>query len=115
MRFAASAGPVRRPEPSGSYLYCHGGRALVANTDLEIPTLQIGRDDQITPTDFAAWTRPTRWTSAGWADTGSLVFINGCQTAKRRQRHPELRRGLRQHASAGRVIGTENHRGPSSR
>ena len=64
------------------YFYCHGGRALVANTDLEIPTLQIGRDDQITPTDFAAWDEAGGWTSAHWADTAPLVFINGCQTAE---------------------------------
>ena len=63
------------------YFYCHGGRALVANTDLEIPTLQIGRDDQITPTDFAAWDEADGWTSDHWIDTAPLVFINGCQTA----------------------------------
>jgi hypothetical protein len=64
------------------YFYCHGGRALVADTDMEIPTLQIGQDDQITPTDFAAWDEAGGWTSAHWADTAPLVFINGCETAK---------------------------------
>jgi hypothetical protein len=64
------------------YFYCHGGRALVADTAMEIPSLQIGQDDQITPTDFAAWDEAGGWTSAHWADTAPLVFINGCETAK---------------------------------
>jgi hypothetical protein len=36
------------------YFYCHGGKARLAGTDLEIPVLQIGRNDEIAPGDFAA-------------------------------------------------------------
>lgn len=31
--------------------------------------------------DFAAWDEGDAWEAAHWADTGPLVFINGCSTA----------------------------------
>jgi hypothetical protein len=64
------------------YFYCHGGRARLAETDLEIPVLQIGENDQIAPTDFAAWDEAGDWGVAHWRDTAPLVFINGCETVK---------------------------------
>jgi hypothetical protein len=64
------------------YFYCHGGRARLAQTDLKIPVLQIGENDQIAPTDFAAWDEAGDWGVAHWRDTAPLVFINGCETVK---------------------------------
>jgi hypothetical protein len=54
------------------YFYCHGGRARLAETDLEIPVLQIGENDQIAPTDFAAWDEAADWGVAHWRDTAPL-------------------------------------------
>lgn len=64
------------------YFYCHGGRARLAETELEIPVLQIGEKDQIAPGDFAAWDEAGDWGVAHWRDTAPLVFINGCETVK---------------------------------
>jgi hypothetical protein len=65
-----------------AYFYCHGGKARLSETDLEIPVLQIGQDDQIAPGDFAAWDEADAWAASHWRDTAPLVFINGCETAK---------------------------------
>ena len=43
------------------YFYCHGGKARLAGTDFEIPVLEIGRDDEIAPGDFAAWDEADAW------------------------------------------------------
>jgi hypothetical protein len=64
------------------YFYCHGAKARLADTDLEIPLLQIGQSDQIAPTDFATWDAADKWPVSHWRDTAPLVFINGCETAK---------------------------------
>ncbi len=64
------------------YFYCHGGKARLAGTDLEIPVLQIGRNDEIAPGDFAAWDEADAWAASHWRDTAPLVFINGSQTAQ---------------------------------
>lgn len=62
--------------------YCHGGKARLAETHLEIPVLQIGQDDEIAPSDFGAWDEADDWAASHWRDTAPLVFINGCETAK---------------------------------
>ena len=64
------------------YFYCHGRTALLAGTQLEVPFLEIGTDERIGPTDFAAWDEDGAWGPLHWSEIAPLVFINGCGTAQ---------------------------------
>jgi Leucine-rich repeat (LRR) protein len=63
------------------YFYCHGKTALLADTNMTVPFLEIGLDDRIGPTDFAAWDEDGNWGPEHWKEIAPLVFINGCETA----------------------------------
>jgi hypothetical protein len=64
------------------YFYCHGKTALLAGTELPVPFLEIGVNDRIGATDFAAWEEDGKWGPTHWSEVAPLVFINGCETAK---------------------------------
>jgi hypothetical protein len=60
------------------YFYCHGRR--LTDEALDIPTIEIGDQDRIRPSDVNAWF--ATWPSSHWSRVSPIVFINGCHTAE---------------------------------
>jgi hypothetical protein len=72
---------IRKPVLPIVYFYCHGRIAVLADTSLEAPYLEIGSREILGAGDLGAWAAAGEWNRQNWVEAPPLVFINGCRTA----------------------------------
>ena len=63
-----------------AYFYCHGLTTELPGGAGVTPTLGVGTQEVIHPSDLVTW-QLGGWPKDHWKTTAPLVFINGCHTA----------------------------------
>jgi hypothetical protein len=63
------------------YLYCHGRRERLADSDTVLPYLEFASDERLFPIDLIAWSDGW-WGRNHWQVVSPLVLVNGCHTAE---------------------------------
>lgn len=78
---------LNNPKLEVVYFYCHGSRTVLPNNQGDVPSLKVGKNESISPSDITAWDEDWSKIPNHWEVTSPLVFINGCHTAELK---PEL-------------------------